>query len=335
VVFRTGPRLAPDGTSEPAREDQSTTSAMKGATAMFTKIIVGVDAREGGRDALALANALAQLSGGELIALHAYPYDHHLSRGASTAFEEAMRGAAMETLEGELERTGVRARAIALPDGSPGRALHRAAEHADADLIVVGSAHRGRIGRVLAGDVTAGTLHGSPCPVVVAPAGYAQRGGRLETIGVGYDGSPESHAALDLARAIAEAADARLRIIDVVKAPPHDGPFAAHVPDRTEDARIRRELAEARVQRAVADVGAIATGEVVHGEPADGLAVAGDSLDLLVTGSRNYGPIRRLMLGSTSSKLVHRAPCPVLVTTRSVYDDPEAAEAAATGARAS
>ena len=31
---------------------------------MFTKIIVGVDARDGGRDALALADALARLSGG-------------------------------------------------------------------------------------------------------------------------------------------------------------------------------------------------------------------------------------------------------------------------------
>jgi nucleotide-binding universal stress UspA family protein len=170
---------------------------------------------------------------------------------------------------------------------------------------------------------------------VVAPAGYAQRGGRLETIGVGYDGSPESRAALDLARAVAEAAGAQLRVIDVVRAPAPTGPFAGYRPEWIEDARIRRNEAEARVQRAVADVGAIATGEVVHGEPADELAFAGNSLDLLVTGSRNYGPIRRLMLGSTSSKLVHRAPCPVLVATRSVEDDPEAAAPASAGAQAS
>jgi len=302
---------------------------------MFTKIIVGVDARPGGRDALALADALARLSGGELVALHAYPWDYYVSRGASSEFEGAMHGAAMETLEAELESAGVRARAIAVPDASPGRVLHLAAEREHADLIVVGSAHRGPIGRVLAGDVTAGTLHSSPCPVVVVPAGYAQRVGRLETIGVGYDGSPESRAALNLARKVAEAAGARLRIIDIVKAPGHDGPFAGYAPDWTEDARIRRELAEARVQRAVADVGAIATGEVVHGEPADALAFAGDSLDLLVTGSRNYGPIRRLMLGSTSSKLVHRAPCPVLVATRSVEDDAAAAAPASAGAQAS
>jgi nucleotide-binding universal stress UspA family protein len=259
---------------------------------MFAKIIVGVDAREGGRDALALAGALARLSGGELIALHAYPWDYYVSRGASSDFEGAMHGAAMETLEEELERAGV--------------------------------------GRVLAGDVTAGTLHSSPCPVVVAPAGYAQQGGRLETIGVGYDGSPESRAALDLARDLAETADARLRIIDVVVAPGADALVDGYRPDWTEEARIRREEAEARVQRFVADLGPMATGEA-----ADALAFAGNSLDLLVTGSRNYGPIRRLMLGSTSSKLVHRAPCPVLVTTRSVEDAPAGAATASTGAQAS
>jgi nucleotide-binding universal stress UspA family protein len=302
---------------------------------MFTKIIVGVDARAGGRDALALADALARLSGAGLVALHAYPWDYYVSRGASSEFEGALHGAAMETLEGELERAGVSARAIAVADGSPARVLHLAAEREHADLIVVGSAHRGRIGRVLAGDVTASTLHSSPCPVVVAPAGYAQRGGRLETIGVGYDGSPESRAALDLARTIAQAAGARLRILDIVKPPAHDGLFAAHGPEWNEEARIRRELAEARVQRAVADVGAVATGEVIHGEPADELAFVGNSLDLLVTGSRNYGPIRRLTLGSTSSKLVHRAPCPVLVTTRSVEDDPQVAEVAPAEAQAS
>jgi arginine deiminase len=235
----------------------------------------------------------------------------------------------------ELERAGVGARAIAVPDASPGRVLHLAAEREHADLIVVGSAHRGPIGRVLAGDVTAGTLHSSPCPVVVAPAGYAQQGGRLETIGVGYDGSPESRAALDLARDLAETADARLRIIDVVVAPGADALVDGYRPDWTEEARIRREEAEARVQRVVADLGPIATGEIAFGEAADALAFAGNSLDLLVTGSRNYGPIRRLMLGSTSSKLVHRAPCPVLVTTRSVEDAPAGAATASTGAQAS
>ena len=89
------------------------------------------------------------------------------------------------------------ARPFVVADGSPGRALHNAAASHDGDLIVVGSAHRGRVGRVLAGDVTAGTLHGAPCPVLVAPRGHSASAREARTIGVGVDGSRESRAALE------------------------------------------------------------------------------------------------------------------------------------------
>ena len=112
-------------------------------------------------------------SGGELVAVHAYPYDLFISRGVTPDFESIMHANAEDTLMGELERANVVAHAAAVPDGSPGRALHRAVKRHRGDLIVVGSAHRGVIGRVLAGDVTMGTLHGAECPVVVAPQGFA------------------------------------------------------------------------------------------------------------------------------------------------------------------
>ena len=50
--------------------------------------------------------------------------------------------------------------------------LHALAEELQATAIVVGSTHRGDAGRVMMGDVAAGLLHGSTCPVVVAPRGY-------------------------------------------------------------------------------------------------------------------------------------------------------------------
>ena len=213
------------------------------------------------------------------------------------------------------------ARPFVVADGSPGRALHRAATAHGADLIVVGSAHRGRVGRVLAGDVAAGTLHGAPCPVLVAPRGHGEHGGELRTIGVGFDGSPESRTALEFAHRIAEAVGARLRVIDVVVAPDPGGPFPAYRPDWAEHAHIRREEAEERLAAVLADLGEIATGALPVGDPARELAYAADDLDLLVTGSRGYGPLRRLMLGSTSTKLVHEAPCPVLVLTRGDRQD--------------
>jgi nucleotide-binding universal stress UspA family protein len=39
-------------------------------------------------------------------------------------------------------------------------------------------------------------------------------------------------------------------------------------------------------------------------------------VDLLVVGSRGYGPAMRTMLGSVAAELIARAPCPVLVYPR-------------------
>jgi nucleotide-binding universal stress UspA family protein len=293
---------------------------------MFTTIIVGVDARPGGRDALALAAQLSETFGSRLVAVHAYPYDYFISRGSTGDFEAVMQGAARETLDAELDGAGVIADAIATPDDSPGRALQRIAKREHGDLIVVGSAHRGPIGRVLAGDVTAGTLHGAPCPVLVAARGHAEHARELKTIGVGFDGSPESRAAVDLAHAIAEAAGARLRVIGVVAAPEPGNPFEGYHPDWEEHLRVKRIEAEERLQALLAGRGDIATGDVTFGDPTRELAYEAERLDMLIVGSRGYGPVRRLMLGSTSSKLVHEAACPVLVITRGAHVSDEEPE---------
>ena len=302
---------------------------------MFTTILVGVDARPGGRDALALAAQLSETFHSRLVAVHAYPYDYFVSRGSNADFEAVMHGAAQETLDIELERAEVTAHGIATPDDSPGRALQRIARREHGDLIVVGSAHRGPVGRVLAGDVTAGTLHGALCPVLVAPRGYAEHLGELTTIGVGFDGSPESRAAVDLAHAIAQAAGARMRVIGVLAPPEPGNPFEGYHPDWDDHVRVKRAEAEERLQSVLAELGDIATGDVAFGDPARELAYEAERLDLLVIGSRGYGPVRRLMLGSTSHRLVREAACPVLVLTRGAHADDADAEVAPTAIEAS
>jgi nucleotide-binding universal stress UspA family protein len=302
--------------------------------AVFNKIIVGVDGREGGRDALALAARLARLFGGDLVAVHAYPHDLFSHRGTTPDLESIVHANAEDVIAGELERVGVKAHTVALPDASPGRALHLAAKRHHSDLIVVGSAHHGPIGRVLAGDVTMGTLHGAQCPVVVAPRDYAERGAEVQAIGVAYDGSPEARAAVELARAIAAAANASLRVIRVLEPAAPGGSALAYRPDWAERAQERRDEAQEQLDAVLAELGDIATGEVVSGSPARELAFAGNDLDLLVSGSRGYGPARRLMLGSTSTRLVREAPCPVLVLTRGAEAHTEHADANAATATA-
>ena len=58
------------------------------------------------------------------------------------------------------------------------------------------------------------------------------------------------------------------------------------------------------------------TSEVREGDPADGLVSAAIGADLLVVGSRRWGRLNRVVLGSTSEDLVALAPCSVLVVPR-------------------
>lgn len=57
-------------------------------------------------------------------------------------------------------------------------------------------------------------------------------------------------------------------------------------------------------------------GRVVVGPPADELLAFCERFDMLVVGSRGHGPLRRMLLGSTSDYLARTAPCPLLVLPR-------------------
>ena len=57
-------------------------------------------------------------------------------------------------------------------------------------------------------------------------------------------------------------------------------------------------------------------GRAVYGLTGEELAAFGDDVDLLVVGSRSYGPCERLVLGSTSDYLERHARCSLLVLPR-------------------
>jgi nucleotide-binding universal stress UspA family protein len=77
------------------------------------------------------------------------------------------------------------------------------------------------------------------------------------------------------------------------------------------------EQALARVPEALG-----AKRRMLEGDPADAVAGATQDVDLLLVGSRAYGPLRRALLGSVSARLMRSSPCPVLVLPRDAGEDP-------------
>ena len=127
---------------------------------------------------------------------------------------------------------------------------------------------------------------------------------------VGYDGSDGAKRALD--RAITLAGDDG-QITVVAAAETHARPGitqGAHL-DPSEIARRRKDLEE--VKSLLAERGVDAETLEAQGDPGTVILNNAKDADLVVVGSRGLNPFQRLLLGSVSSKLVHRAECDVLV----------------------
>ena len=110
-------------------------------------------------------------------------------------------------------------------------------------------------------------------------------------------------------------ADADLRVLTVVR--PGIGADASAGPARDAAERNRAAL-EATVADAIAELtpGVRAESEVLVDDPATALASVSPNLDLLVMGSRGYGPGLAVLLGGVSRRVTMTARCPVLVVPR-------------------
>jgi nucleotide-binding universal stress UspA family protein len=275
---------------------------------MFKNILVGVDRHDRGRDAIALSKTLLD-AGGQLTLAHVYSGEPHTWLGSPPEHDLDGRARIAELLETASKEASVHAALRWHESPSVGRGLHELCEATDADLLVVGSSRRSLLGRVLLGDDTHAALNGAPCAIAIAPAGYAERPAAIREIGVAYNGSPESEHALAVARTLAGEHNAKLSALEAVSLPAYalvggGTPVADAINRLVEDARER-----------IAALGGVEP-HAVYGIPAEELSPYSASLDLLVVGSRGYGPVGRLVHGSISQQLARTARCPLLVLTR-------------------
>jgi nucleotide-binding universal stress UspA family protein len=214
-------------------------------------------------------------------------------------------------------RDGGELKLVTVEKGSPEDALQALAERGEADLIVLGSTHHAAFGSVAPGSVAEHLLHGARCRLLIAPKGYAEAdhsGDRLRVLAVGYDGMAESQAALDEAAVLTGKFGGSMKVVGVMTPIPPAAAAAA--------ARAGTEVGpdfQTRLHEAVAELPPElrALPVLEHGDPVHKLLeVAEVGVDLLVLGSRGFGPVMRLLIGSVSSRVIRGAPCPVMVVPR-------------------
>jgi nucleotide-binding universal stress UspA family protein len=276
---------------------------------MFKNVLIGVDGKDHGRDAIALARRLSD-PGAKLTLVHVHPGEHNRLHAIKTSKLEKESASSTALLEAERSHTGIDADILSVVAESPGAGLHQHADEAGADLIVVGSTSRSALGRVTLGDDTRAALNGSPCAVAIAARGYSGDTGPIATVGVGYNESHEAEYALQVARTIAEPTGASVSLLEVIAIPSYS--YAGMLAPVGEGIDVMLEDANKRIQE-IPDT----LGRVVFGLTGEELAAFGENVDILVVGSRSYGPLRRLVVGSTSEYLERHARCSLLVLPRS------------------
>jgi nucleotide-binding universal stress UspA family protein len=257
-------------------------------------------------------------------------------------YEETEPGEDARVLaERVVERDGGELNMVHVEKGSPAEVLRELAEKGEADMIVLGSTHRAAFGFVAPGSVAEHLLKGARCRLVIAPKGYAQAMAMLaaeaagqqaddvpsgsplpkvrdgaRVVAVGFDGGAESQAALHEAAVLAGRFGTSLRVIGVATPTPMPAPGVVGAPPPPEAGADFQSRLHDAVAELPDELRALPIYE--KGDPvAKLLEHAGEGVDLLVLGSRGYGPVLRLIAGSVSVRVIRHAPCPVLIVPRS------------------
>jgi nucleotide-binding universal stress UspA family protein len=291
----------------------------------FHHVIVAFDGSERSSDALALAQRLTDAAGVLTLACvvpgsrwHVGPQVHRPDAPVPDELAD-MFATARTTIP-----AGIRVRERAPVAASPARGLTELAEAEGADLIVIGSSRHGDVGHVRLERTAGRLLQGAPCAVAIAPAGLRESD-EFRHVGIAYDDSPEARAALAVAYDVASRCGAAVTLycsVSLVDA----------------DQMAARRRAETSLDEAAdsAPEGVNPRTVLLQGSAGVVIANACDGVvDLLVTGSRGYGPLQRALAGSVSEGLTEGATHPVVVVPRpaTAADTPSAATFETTEAR--
>jgi nucleotide-binding universal stress UspA family protein len=285
------------------------------------EIVVAYDGAPASDGALWLGGLLARQCGASLTVVSVYA-----AEPAFHAHTAHLRLVLAAEADDNLERAerrlpyGLHAELRAVRSHSVPNALLDLAANDDVDLIVVGGKAERGTHTSLTGSVAERLVAAGPrCAVaVVAKTAGSHVDAALRVIGVAYDGSREADAALAEGERLALAAGGTLHVIGVLEpASWHTAGLPALAGFAEPEGQARERLNDA-LERAVAGVApdVCALSIVATGAPAAELTRQGTDLDLLVVGSRGYGPITHASLGSVSTALLRSLPCPVLVVPR-------------------
>ena len=293
----------------------------------FNRILCPVDFSEYSDHALRYAMKMAVWYGAQLQVLHVMPL---MPPAAVSELSAASRRLAAKNLHDAVERwrePGVDVAAELIESADTSARIISRADSFDTDLIVTGSHGRTGMKRAFFGSVVEPLLHRCHQPVLVIPAALDRR--QLERpvtfsrILCAVDFSAASLAGCAYAFSIAEEADAKLTLLNVIELPPE-----LVNPPQGPDFDLDRVHAEAEAERRMrlrtlvpehAREYCTVETAVLEGAASRQLLRLADEqhAELIVLGVHGRSKLDLAVFGSNAKDVVARAHCPVLIVPAS------------------
>lgn len=221
-----------------------------------------------------------------------------------------------EVLDAEVERVRSAGGTVAqshLMMGDVAREIVHLAEDLGAGLIVMGSRGHGGIRRTLMGSVSDAVVRHAHCSVMVVrrkPVVFPSK------ILLATDGSEDANLAAKTAAELAQTTGSELHVVHVgqLMLGYHPEIPAYHI-QYERDKKEAGQLLQAQVERMGATGAPVAQAHLRMGRVDKSIVDLAEELeaDLVATGSRGLGGMRRALMGSVSDAVVRHAHCPVVV----------------------
>ncbi|MFB6184274.1 MAG: universal stress protein [Haloarculaceae archaeon] len=210
---------------------------------------------------------------------------------------------------------GWEALTTAVRRGKPAETILDYATEVDADVLTMGTHGRTGLDHVVTGSVTERVLRHADVPVLTVRATERNRVDAYEEVLVPTDGSDAAAAAVAHAIAIARETGARVHAVTVVDVESVAiGPDYASPGTLIESLKMAGTEATDDVAERVRAAGLSATTAVQQGFPTQELLAYAEAndVDLIAMGTHGRTGLGRVLLGSTTERIVRRADVPVL-----------------------
>jgi nucleotide-binding universal stress UspA family protein len=291
--------------------------------------LIAIDGSPESSTAVDLAAGLDWAPGSRLEILTVAPTDVDLYGGPFAAFEDfgpmdelhrrmkSERDAILNEAVARLGRDDLDVTARS-PEGGVASTIVEEADWMSADLIILGARGHGAVERVLIGSTSSEVVDRAHCPVLVA------RGGQARRILVGTDGSDQAMSALSFVGESGLFRSAEVRVVHSVDLQPAWwlglAAESASIASEAYDSALAAGREHAATVTSMARAALEATGLTVstcvrEGRPATVIVdeAATWHADLVVVGTRGYGMIKEMFLGSTARSVLQRSSTSVLI----------------------